>query len=125
MNPVIKQVWLTRVAVAIWLLVALACFVLLARVAFGNPPLPKPTVPKWLVPRTNQFKAAALPQLLVYRWNYGTNNGRTTNFWWDLQVSLDLKTWAVLASNLGPTDITHTIITNDGARRFFRMRGRP
>lgn len=106
-------------------LLVVACVSLaLSGIAFGNPPLPKPVVPKWLVPRTNQFKAAALPQLSFYRWNYGTNAGKTTNYWWDMMVSTDLKNWSVIASNVGPGDITHTVVTNDGARRFFKMRGR-
>ena len=66
------------------------------------------------------FHAAAIPQLVIIRWNYGSLI--TSNYWWDLMVSTNLKTWSTLASNLGPGDIT---VTNDGRRRFFRMRGRP
>ena len=86
----------------------------------SGPPIPRPTRPKWLVPRTNDFKAAAIPQLVIIKWNYGTNV--TSNYWWDLQVSTDLGSWSTLVSNAGPGDVT---VTNDGRRRFFRMRGRP
>lgn len=90
----------------------------------NGPPLPRPVRPAWLVPRTNTFKAAALPQFSIYPWDYGTNTGKTTNYSWDFMVSTDLQTWSVMASNVSSNDITHTIITNDGARRFFKMRGR-
>lgn len=71
MNPIIKDIWMTRLALAIWVAVALALMILLASSVFATPPPP-------VVAKTTkialQWNASPTPGPLTYRLYQSTNN---------------------------------------------------
>lgn len=55
-------------------------------------------------------------QILHFRYPPGA-----TNYWWDLQTSVNLKSWTTIQTNTGPGDV---YVTNSSPVRFYRMFGR-
>lgn len=78
----------------------------------------QPLTTRAIEPKEPTFKASAA-RLVILPWKYG--NLTASNYWWNIEVSTDLRTWTTLVTNAsGPHDVTAT-----NKQEFFRLKGRP
>jgi hypothetical protein len=98
---------------------AFLCFV--GELTAQGPPLPRPALPKWWASRTNATFKAAAARLVVIPWRYDLPQGTLpSNWWWNVEHSLDGRQWSVLFSNVSVIPI----ISTTNKQEFFRLKGR-
>lgn len=112
MNPIIKDIWMTRLALAIWVIAALALMILLARMAAGFvPPILNITLVCDARPTSEKVLAYRFYERISSTWLFlggSPTNGLTISN----VVILTPHTYGVSASNaIGESDISTPYIS--------------